>query len=507
VLDSSTTPPGAARWAAAYFEFGAFEDNIVPCWKGTAMIEDLIGSQLGPYQIESFIGRGGMAYVYKAFQPLMNRFVAIKILLQDLHGDPMYAELFRREAQVIAGLEHPHILPVYDYGEAGSYVYIVMRLIERGTLFELTRGVSLTVNRIKEIVSQVGDALDYAHAHNIVHRDVKPKNILIDERGNCWLADFGISKILAASSGLTSKGIIGTPEYISPEQGVGKRVDRRSDVYSLGVVLYEILAGRLPFRSDTPIATVFHHVYSPPPRPRRFNPKIPVSVEQVLLKALAKNPDERYAKISEMVSAFEVAFSEADSLLGFGPIPVTPPDTDVVLSDDFDALGPISTVIVSPPESLAEVALLAEIVEETAPQPVAAASVAPPPASTTVAAPEVAVLPKPAPRPVIDIPAPRAITVKKLKSDLDSDVLSRLLTRAKMMPADRMTEDRLALQELRAQEEEASRQRLKHMWNEEKHRQTILVRKRWLRELETIVGVILIAVVAFLLMTYVLPTK
>jgi serine/threonine-protein kinase len=492
----------------AHFEFAAFEDNIVPCWKGTVMIEDLVGTQIGPYQIESFIGRGGMAYVYKAYQPLMNRFVALKILLQDLHGDPMYAELFRREAQVIAGLEHPHILPVYDYGETGSYVYIVMRLIERGTLFELTRGVSLTVNRIKEIVSQVGDALDYAHAHNIVHRDVKPKNILIDERGNCWLADFGISKILAASSGLTSKGIIGTPEYISPEQGVGKRVDRRSDVYSLGVVLYEILAGRLPFRSDTPIATVFHHVYSPPPRPRRFNPKIPASVEQVLLKALAKNPDERYAKISELVSAFETALSEADSLLGFGPIPVTPPDTDVVLSDDFDALGPISTVIVPPPESLAEVAPAAESIKETAPPPVVVASVAPPPASTTAAAPAIAVLPKPAPPPpVSEVPAPRAATVDRLQSDLDSDVLSRLLTRAKMMPADRMAEGRLALQELRAREEEASRQRLKHMWNEEKHRQTILVRKRWLRELETVVGVILIAVVAFLLMTYLWPAR
>jgi serine/threonine-protein kinase len=417
------------------------------------MVEDFIGKSIGAYRIESFIGRGGMAFVYKAFQPAMNRSVAIKILPYDLHSDPLYADLFKKEGQLIASLEHPHILPVYDYGETETYIYIVMRLIERGTLFELTRGVPLTLGRIGDIMAQVGSALDYAHSRHVIHRDIKPHNILIDEHGNCWLADFGISKILAASSGLTSKGIIGTPDYMSPEQGIGKRVDERSDIYSLGVVLYEMVAGRLPFRAETPIATVFQHVYEAPPLPRIVNPKVPGPVEQVIVKALAKNPDDRYANVSAMLQALRGALSDSDSGLEFGPISLTSSTSGFISSftpSQVAAPGP-----------------------ETVPYPLAQPPTAPPPASAIPAAPTV----RPAGQ-AVPAPAAANVSIRPLENaappETESDLVERLVARAKMGPVDYLTDGRQSLQDLRAKEEESSRQRLKHMWEEERRRKAAI---------------------------------
>ncbi len=424
------------------------------------MVEDLIGRQIGPYEIKSYIGRGGMAQVYKAVQLSMNRPVAIKVMSQNVNNDPMYVELFKKEAQVIASLEHPHILPVIDYGETAAYFYIVMRLIERGTLFELSRGVSLTLARICDIFAQIGDALDYAHSRNVIHRDIKPHNVLIDERGNCWLADFGIAKILAASSGLTSQ-IVGTPEYMSPEQGLTLGVDVRTDIYSLGVMLYEIVGGRLPFRAETPIGTVFQHVYSPPPAPRIFNPAIPPAVEQVILKALAKDPKDRYAGVKEMIQALEAAVPGPDRALEFGPIPLTSPEPSNVapLSPAKAASACIETIpsqVFTPPPVL-----------PPPPPPLPAAKEIAPPSALTGA---------PEPRP-------------------DSDMLSRLMARAKMGPADRILHGREALMALREQEEEASRQRLKQLWNEERRRQQRLESKRRRGVIEMLIFLVVLIVI------------
>ncbi len=451
------------------------------------MIEDFVGKQLGTYRIDSFIGRGGMAFVYKAFQPTMNRFVAIKILPYDLHNDQMYADLFKKEAQLIASLEHPHILPVYDYGETEAYVYIVMRLIERGTLFELTRGVSLTLGRIYDITSQVGDALDYAHSRDVIHRDIKPHNILIDERGNCWLADFGISKILAASSGLTSKGIIGTPEYMSPEQGIGKRVDERSDIYSLGVVLYEMVAGRLPFRAETPIATVFQHVYEPPPLPRTVNEKVPAPVEQVIVKALAKNPDDRYAKVTDMLQALGAAMSESDQMLEFGPISLTAPNSGFISSFTPPAVAPaFTTTAPQSADTLMTTPKPSTLMEAASHSATSAESVSLSPAAASSKA-------------VVDMEPP----------EVDSDVVNRLIARAKMGPADYLVEGKQNLRQLRIQEEEASRQRLTRMWEEERQRQIALEAKKQeqqKQERRLIIGVTVLAVVviALLLLAFIL---
>ncbi|MBI3361426.1 MAG: serine/threonine protein kinase [Chloroflexi bacterium] len=267
-------------------------------------MEDLTGKQLGPYRVVAPLGEGGMAAVYKAYQPGMDRYVALKILPRHLASEPQFVKRFHQEAKVIAKLQHPHILPVFDFGEADGYTYIVMPLVEYGTLAGLRQGYPLPLKQIRSIVAQVGDALDYAHSHGIVHRDVKPSNVLIDERGNCMLTDFGIAKIVEGTAKLTTTGgITGTPAYMSPEQGLGQKIDKRSDIYALGVVLYEMATGRVPFTAETPMAIVIKHINDPLPPPRTVNPAISETAERVILKALAKTQEDRYQTAGAMVEA------------------------------------------------------------------------------------------------------------------------------------------------------------------------------------------------------------
>jgi serine/threonine-protein kinase len=274
-------------------------------------MEDLTGTHLGPYQVVAPLGEGGMASVYKAYHPATERHVALKVLPTEIGGTPLVAERFRQEARVLAQLQHPHILPIFDFGEAGGYAYIVMPLITTGTLKDVMQGPPLSYRQIVRIITQIGDALDYAHARGVIHRDVKPSNVLIDERGNCLLTDFGLTKLAERPADLTHTGtIIGTPAYISPEQGMGKRVDGRTDIYALGVILYEMATGRVPFRSDTAMAVVIKHINQPLALPRALNPGLPAAIEQVILKALSKDPEDRYATASEMVQAIEVALKE-----------------------------------------------------------------------------------------------------------------------------------------------------------------------------------------------------
>ena len=273
------------------------------------------GQTLGPYRIINQIGKGGMATVYKAYQPSVDRYVAVKVLPSQLAESKEFAARFQQEARIIAKLEHPHILPVFDYGESDGIAYFVMRYLEAGTLKErMEVGRPLPLNEIDRIFNQLTDALSYAHSHGIVHRDLKPANALIDSYGNIFLTDFGIAKLLeSASPRLTqTDAIMGTPAYISPEQAQAQPVDQRSDIYSLGIILYEMVTGRVPYMADTPLAIIFKHVSDPLPLPSLIKPDIPISIEQVLLKALAKDPKDRFSTAAEFAAAWKRALDDKE---------------------------------------------------------------------------------------------------------------------------------------------------------------------------------------------------
>jgi hypothetical protein len=289
-------------------------------------MEDLTGKQLGQYRIVAPLGEGGMAAVYKAYQPSMNRYVALKILPRQYAGDPEFVGRFEREVRVIASLEHPNILPVHDYGEADGYTYIVMRYVEGGTLADWLHGQPLPLPTICVVVSQIARALDYAHSRGVVHRDVKPSNVLIDDQGSCLLTDFGIAKMVEATGQLTRPGaFIGTPTYASPEQCLGHSLDWRSDIYSLGIMTYQMATGRPPFVAETPMAIVLKHINDPLPLPRSLNPALPEPVERVILKALAKAPEDRYQGAGEMAQALAAACAQEVASAEAGMRPATPP--------------------------------------------------------------------------------------------------------------------------------------------------------------------------------------
>src|SRR5688572_6020806 len=252
-----------------------------------------------------------MAAVYKAYQPAMDRFVAIKVLPRHMSDSEEFTARFRREARLLAQLQHPHILPVFDYGEAEGYPYIVMPHIVSGTLAGILRNQRLSLPEVRRVMTQIGDALSYAHTRGLIHRDIKPSNILIDEGGNCLLTDFGLARMTESEDKLTSSGsIMGTPAYMSPEQGTGAGTDPRSDIYSLGIILYEMLTGRVPSTAETPIAVVYKHIHDPLPPARKLNPSLSEELEMILLKCLAKNPEERYQTANAFVRAVRQVISD-----------------------------------------------------------------------------------------------------------------------------------------------------------------------------------------------------
>jgi serine/threonine protein kinase len=271
-----------------------------------------------------------MAAVYKAYQPGLDRYVALKVLPAHLADEPGFAERFKREARAVAKLEHPHILPVYDYGQEGDLSYIAMRYVEGGTLKALL-GKPLELALIVGLIAQIGEALDYAHDHGVIHRDVKPSNVLLDKGNWALLTDFGVARMVEATQQLTATGVgVGTPAYMSPEQGQGKKVDGRSDIYSLGVVLYEMLTGRVPFEAETPLAVVWKHVNEPLPLPRSINPDVPEAVERVVLKAMAKAPEDRFGSASLMALDLETSSSQQRGPLGVHKEGPRPPASGVL---------------------------------------------------------------------------------------------------------------------------------------------------------------------------------
>ena len=267
----------------------------------------LIGQSLGRYHILEQLGEGGMATVYKAYDTHLERHVAIKVILTQKQHTERFLKRFKREARALAQLTHPNIVGIIDYGEYEGMPYLVMEYLPSGTLKQRL-GKPIPYQEAAKMLAPIARALAYAHEQKIIHRDVKPANILITHSGEPMLSDFGIAKILEAEETveLTGTGVgVGTPEYMSPEQAQGKSVDARSDIYSLGVVFFEMVTGRKPYQADTPMAVVWKLASEPLPRPRQFVGDLPEAVEGVLLKALAKNPEDRYADMSAFAVVLE----------------------------------------------------------------------------------------------------------------------------------------------------------------------------------------------------------
>ena len=240
------------------------------------------------YQIKEKIGAGGMGTVYRAWDSEIERDVALKWLPAYFSADITFTERFKREARVVARLEHPHIVPIYDVGENEGRPFIIMRLLNGGTLREQTSKPDFDLAALVKAMSQIGDALTAAHARQIIHRDIKPGNILFDDNGSAFLSDFGIAKVLDSATQLTGSGFIGTPAYMSPEQFIGQGIDGRSDQYSLAVVVYEALTGSLPFKGNT-AQMMYKHINAAPPEINLSDSPIPEGLNPVLQKALAKN--------------------------------------------------------------------------------------------------------------------------------------------------------------------------------------------------------------------------
>ncbi len=296
--------------------------------------DDLINQRLGngQYEIRSLLGRGGMATVYLARQASMDRDVAVKIMASELADDEQFVARFEHEAQVIAKLQHPHILPVIDFGREGKYIYIVMQMLGGGTLDDRLRGGPLPLKLASHMLNQIASALSFAHEQGIIHRDLKPNNVLLDERDNAYLTDFGIAKMLAGTTKLTATGnILGTPAYMAPEQWRGESVDARTDIYSLGVMLYEMVLGRLPFEGETPYTLMYKHFNDAPPPPRQMNPNLDPGIEAVILRALAKEADSRFQSADDMAESFANAVRGLPSAVQ--PKPVDMMDRTIVGDD------------------------------------------------------------------------------------------------------------------------------------------------------------------------------
>ncbi len=291
---------------------------------------DLRGHQIAGYLVESVIGRGGMAVVYEARDLRLDRRVALKLLAPELARNDTFRRRFAHESKVAATIEHPHIVPVFEAGEADGLLYIAMRLVEGPDLrVMLDRTGPLPLDTAARITGQVASALDAAHAHDLVHRDVKPGNILIapgadrDHPEHAYLTDFGLMKKSLSLTGFTTDGqFVGTVAYVAPEQISGKPVDGRCDVYGLGCVVYEALTGEPPFQRDEDVALLWAHQYDTPAAPSALRPGLPEAVDEVLAKALAKSPDDRWSSCLEFAGALRRAGAEAGPVTGAEP-PVT----------------------------------------------------------------------------------------------------------------------------------------------------------------------------------------
>lgn len=266
-----------------------------------------IGRIVGRYRILDWIGQGGMATVYKAWDLERKRLVAFKALFPFLINDPSFRGRFEREAKILHRLRHPNIIPVLDFGEDEGLLYLVMPYITLGSLRDRLEDGPVTVEQGSKIIRQIASALQFAHERKVIHRDVKPSNILIDDNFNAWLSDFGFAHMHDASMSITGSTLVGTPAYMAPEQILGHTVTPSADQYALGVVLYQLATGHLPYEAETPMGLALKHATEPLPRPRAINPKLPDAVEEVIVKALSKDGNFRYSSVTAFSDAFQAA--------------------------------------------------------------------------------------------------------------------------------------------------------------------------------------------------------
>ena len=285
---------------------------------------DMQGMTLGQYEIDGRLGQGGMATVYLAHQRSIDRVVAIKVLPQHFMHDPNFLQRFEREVKTIARLQHPRILPVYDYGEFDGRPYIVMAYMPGGTLADLIKSGEMELEAIVKLVHQIAEGLDHAHKEGVVHRDFKPSNVLIDQSNNAFLADFGIAKVSESTVALTGSGVVGTPAYMAPEMATDGIVTPQVDVYALGVTLYQMLTGKFPFQGDTPLRVMMAHANDPIPDILSERPDLPAPLAAVVSKALAKDPMDRYQTAGELAKALEKGVKATQSDVSYKDIAQQP---------------------------------------------------------------------------------------------------------------------------------------------------------------------------------------
>ncbi len=275
--------------------------------------------KIGRYEVKGELGRGGMATVYRAWDPSFEREVAIKMLPRELLHDPQFRDRFRREIKTIASLEHPAIVPVYDVGEEDGVPYFVMRYMPGGSLSQWIEKGKFSLEDAARIIERLSSALAYAHRHGLIHRDLKPDNILFDGNGDPFISDFGVAKITDSSTNMTGSGIIGTPAYMSPEQAQGEPVDARSDIYGLGVIIFQMLSGHQPYEATTPMGVAVKHITDPVPDILAVNPELPPATDKIIKTAMAKDKEQRYPTATELSRALHEA--------AFGAVPVLTPAT------------------------------------------------------------------------------------------------------------------------------------------------------------------------------------
>jgi serine/threonine-protein kinase len=313
----------------------------------------------GRYEIRREIGRGGMATVYLAYDPRFRREVALKAMPHQFTHDPMFRTRFEREAQTIAALEHPAIVPVHDFGEESGQPYIVMRYMSGGSLSERLKHGRLSLAATTAVLNRISSALDRAHGIGVVHRDLKPGNILFDQYGDAFLADFGIAKIAEATAALTGSGLVGTPAYMSPEQVKGENIDGRSDIYSLGIILYEMLSGAQPYQATTPWGILSKHVSAPIPHVLEQASDLPPQLDTIVTRALAKEATDRFQTAGELATAMTLVVQQRPYTTTPTVISPTPEPETIPIAEPL-------TVVAEPAATLEEAGPPTRLVE---PQP------------------------------------------------------------------------------------------------------------------------------------------